>query len=228
MGVRAGMGKQGGMTPINVCLRQEIDRLRRIISAVRSTLNDLKLAIDGTIIMSEHLRNALDCLFDARVPAGWTNISWPSTTIGFWFSDLVQRNQQLSEWVHGGRPNVFWLTGFFNPQGFLTAMRQEITRAHKGWALDNVKLQTDVMKQMKEDITSAPAEGIYIHGLFLEGASWDRRNSKLIECQPKVLFTAMPVIHVSALNSIFVVDLKTSINPETWVLRGVALLADTA
>ena len=52
------------------------------------------------------------------------------------------------------------MTGFFNPQGFLTAMRQEITRAHKGWALDGVVLMNDVTKMMKEDITSAPGEGM--------------------------------------------------------------------
>ena len=44
-------------------------------------------------------------------------------------------------------------------QGFLTAMRQEITRAHKGWALDSVVLMNDVTKMMKEDITTAPGEG---------------------------------------------------------------------
>ena len=36
-------------------------------------------------------------------------------------------------------------------------MRQEVTRAHKGWALDSVVLHNDVIKQMKEDITSPPA-----------------------------------------------------------------------
>lgn len=35
-------------------------------------------------------------------------------------------------------------------------MRQEVTRAHKGWALDSVVLHNDVIKQMKEDITGPP------------------------------------------------------------------------
>ena len=87
------------------------------------------------------------------------------------------------------------------PQGFLTAMRQEITRAHKGWALDNVALANDVTKMMKEDVSSSPAEGVYVHGLFLDGAGWDRRNCRLTEPLPKVLFTALPVVHIFAVNS---------------------------
>lgn len=40
--------------------------------------------------------------------------------------------------------------------GFLTAMRQEVTRANKGWALDTVTLHNKVLKQAMEEITASP------------------------------------------------------------------------
>ena len=42
--------------------------------------------------------------------------------------------------------------------------------------------------------------GVYVYGLFLDGAGWDKKNMKLTEAQSKVLFTALPVIHVYAIN----------------------------
>ncbi|KAJ3055739.1 Dynein heavy chain 5, axonemal [Rhizophlyctis rosea] len=244
--------KQGGMKPLNIFLGQEVDRMQAVIGAVRSTLSDLKLAIDGTIIMAAQLQDALDALYDARVPNAWMKISWQGSTLGIWYSELLTRIAQYQTWLYDGRPLVFWLSGFFNPQGFLTAIRQEITRVHAGWALDSVKLAPEVMKQVKEDITAPPAEGLYIHGLFIEGAAWDRKNIRLMESSPKVIYQPMPVILVSATNStdegdprmyrcpvyrrprrtdqnyIFDVDLKTNQAPEYWILRAVALLCATS
>ncbi|RXM37302.1 Dynein heavy chain 8, axonemal [Acipenser ruthenus] len=248
--VKARLIKMGALSSMNIFLRQEIDRMQKVISLVRSSLSDLKLAIEGTIIMSENLRDALDNMYDARIPKLWKKLSWDSATLGFWFTELLERNTQFSTWIFEGRPNVFWMTGFFNPQGFLTAMRQEVTRAHKGWALDTVTLHNEVLKQAKEEITSPPAEGVYVYGLYLDGAGWDRRNGKLTESTPKVLFTSLPVVHIFAINStapkdpklyicpvykkprrtdltyITAVCLRTSQPPDHWILRGVALLCD--
>ncbi|XP_076815353.1 dynein axonemal heavy chain 5-like isoform X1 [Clavelina lepadiformis] len=260
--VKARLQKMGSIQPMNIFLRQEIDRMQRVITLVRIMLQDLKLAIDGTIIMSDNLRDALDQMYDARIPKAWQKISWESSTLGFWFTEFLERHEQFHTWLFEGRPNQFWMTGFFNPQGFLTAMRQEVTRAHssKGWALDGVMLYNDVTKFLKEDITSPPPAdigGVYVYGLFLDGAGWDRRQVKLIEPLPKVIFTTMPVVHVYAINVnqpkddkklqgmqlypcpvykkprrtdltyIFSLLLRTSQPPDHWVLRGVAVLCDT-
>lgn len=190
----------GILQPMNIFLRQEVDRMQRVIFMVRSTLNDLKLAIDGTIIMNDDLRDALDSMFDARIPKSWSKVSWESSTLGFWFTELIERNTQFSTWLFKSRPNCFWMTGFFNSQGFLTAMRQEVTRAHKGWALDTVVLWNDVTKHMQDEINVPPSEGVYVYGLYLEGAGWDKRNSKLIESRSKVLFEPLPVIHIQAID----------------------------
>lgn len=64
----------GALQPMNIFLRQEIDRMQKVIALVRSTLTDLKLAIEGTIVMSENLRDALDCMYDARIPERWRKV----------------------------------------------------------------------------------------------------------------------------------------------------------
>ncbi len=35
---------------------------------------------------------------------------------------------------------------------------------------------------------TAPAEGVFIHGLFLEGAGWSKAEKRLEDSQPKELY----------------------------------------
>lgn len=48
--------------------------MQRIIQTVLSSLCDLKLAIDGTIVMSQYLRESLDAMYDARIPDKWMKV----------------------------------------------------------------------------------------------------------------------------------------------------------
>lgn len=43
---------------------------------------------------------------------------------------------------------------------------------------------------------TAPREGAYIHGLFMEGARWDAQSGIITESRLKELFPPMPVINV--------------------------------
>merc|ERR1719478_59642 len=72
---KAAIKQLGATKPLNICLAQEIDRLQKVISVVRKTLANLKLAIAGTIVMSTDLADAVDALFLARVPPLWTKAS---------------------------------------------------------------------------------------------------------------------------------------------------------
>ncbi|KAI8124809.1 axonemal, Dynein heavy chain 8 [Lucilia cuprina] len=248
--VKERLRAMGALSSMNIFLRQEIDRMQKIIILVRSTLKDLLLAIEGTIIMSEQLRDALDNIFNARVPGVWLRGSWVSSTLGFWFTELLERNAQFYSWCFGSRPVVFWMSGFFNPQGFLTAMKQEVARAHNGWALDQVTMTNEVLKIGTDECKKPPKEGVYVHGLYLDGAGWDRKTSRLIESTNKVLYVLMPVVHISAINStapkspklytcpvykkinrtdlnyISPLWLNTVKHPDHWIVRGVALLCD--
>lgn len=110
--------------------------MQRVISIVRKTFRDTIDAIDGQIIMTPEILDAINSIFDAKVPNSWiydpsgAEISWILPTLGAWFTSLIDRNKQLFEWHNSDRPKTFWLTGFFNPQGFLTGMKQEVTRMH--------------------------------------------------------------------------------------------------
>eukprot|EP00462_Mataza_sp_D1_P007532 CAMPEP_0175123998 /NCGR_PEP_ID=MMETSP0087-20121206/2542_1 /TAXON_ID=136419 /ORGANISM="Unknown Unknown, Strain D1" /LENGTH=4569 /DNA_ID=CAMNT_0016405727 /DNA_START=105 /DNA_END=13811 /DNA_ORIENTATION=+ len=196
--------------PLNVFLYQEITRLNFAINNVRKTLTNLKQAINGEIIMTPQLQAALNSIFDAKPPVHWytdasgASIAWQLPSLALWFGSLIDRETQLSSWLNTTRPTTYWLTGFFNPQGFLTAARQEVTRRHKAerWALDDVVLKCDVLEQIDpKRIKNPPEEGVLIHGLFLEGCSWERGTAKLKESAPKELFTPLPVLKVTAVTS---------------------------
>ena len=48
-----------------------------------------------------------------------------------------------------------------------------------------------------EQIKESPAEGVYIHGLYLDGCAWSGRENKLVDAEPKKLFNPLPVLYVT-------------------------------
>lgn len=168
-------------------------------------MQNLRLAIAGTIALSGNLIDAVDALFIARTPVFWLSKSWEASTLGNWFTGMLQRYDQLNKWLNLGRPKAYWMTGFFNPQGFLTAMKQEVSRKHAAdkWALDDVVMTSEVTHPPKdfESLKEAAPEGVFIYGLFLDGCSWSSRENKMVDSEPKKLFNALPVLFVTGVQA---------------------------
>eukprot|EP00919_Chromeraceae_sp_WS-2016_P024794 GHVR01058592.1.p1 GENE.GHVR01058592.1~~GHVR01058592.1.p1 ORF type:complete len:1591 (-),score=375.53 GHVR01058592.1:134-4906(-) len=200
--------ERGFAVPLNIFLFQEIQRMQRIIDIVRFNCTNMIDAIDGTVIMTPELQMDMDAVFDIKVPRRWTHdasgaeISWLTPSLGKWFTGLTDRVQQLTDWLLTTRPKSYWITGFFNPQGFLTAMKQEVTRQHKKdqWALDDVVIHSEVRNFDREKVKDTPDEGVNIHGLFIDGARWHWPESRLEESRPRQVMDVMPVMYITAID----------------------------
>lgn len=174
--------------PLSVYLRQEIDCLQRILDICRSMMQEMVKAIDGEVVMTPELVVAIEMIYNNRVPTPWVydatgvEIAWLAPGLGQWMSGLHARYKRLKEWLEKDRPNSFWITGFQRPQGFLTAVKQEVTRQNSAggtkWALDEVEYWTTVRKDeikaadgsLEGKQIKTESQGVMIHGLFMEGA----------------------------------------------------------
>ena len=179
---------------MNTVLTQELARYNRLLQLVHDSLSSVQKAIHGLVLMSSQLEELGSDLFFGRVPAMWRPRSYPSLKpLGGYVSDLVARLDFFDAWFAHGTPQKFWISGFFFTQSFLTAALQNFARKYTV-AIDEVDFNTDMMSGTKDDITSAPGDGAFVHGMFLDGCRWDTVRQSLAESAPKVLFSAAPVM----------------------------------
>uniref|UniRef100_A0A8C3K8B9 Dynein axonemal heavy chain 1 n=1 Tax=Calidris pygmaea TaxID=425635 RepID=A0A8C3K8B9_9CHAR len=179
---------------MNTVLVQEVIRYNRLLEVIAQTLKDLLKALKGLVVMSSQLELMASSLYNNTVPEMWNAKAYPSLKpLASWVNDLVQRIEFLQKWISHGIPSVFWISGFFFPQAFLTGTLQNFARK-SSISIDTISFSFQVMKEAVSDLTRPPDQGCYIHGLFLEGARWDPAAFQLAESRPKELYTEMAVI----------------------------------
>lgn len=99
----------------------------------------------------------------------------------------------ISDWLLKANPNAYWMSGFFFPQGFLTGVLQTHARKYQ-IPIDTLSFKyrtTDVDK----DKLVAPKDGVYIYGLFLDGARWDTQHDSLVDQDLNQIECVMPTLH---------------------------------
>ncbi|XP_050760847.1 dynein axonemal heavy chain 1 [Gymnogyps californianus] len=179
---------------MNTVLVQEVIRYNRLLEVIAQTLKDLLKALKGLVVMSSQLELMASSLYNNTVPEMWNAKAYPSLKpLASWVNDLAQRIEFLQKWISHGIPSVFWISGFFFPQAFLTGTLQNFARKSV-ISIDTISFSFKVMKESVSELTRHPDKGCYIHGLFLEGARWDPAAFQLAESRPKELYTEMAVL----------------------------------
>jgi dynein heavy chain len=167
--------------PFVLVALQECTRMNDLLDEIRRSLVELRKGLDGALNMSEPMEDLAAALSINQVPGrnpfhktSWERLAWPSRRgLQTWFVDLLKRVDQLARWsVTLVTPISLWLPGLFNPMAFLTAIMQ-VTARQTGLPLDNMAVETHVTTMMQPDeATAYPSDGMFAHGLFLEGARW--------------------------------------------------------
>merc|ERR1712151_527281 len=178
--------------------------------------------------------------------------SYNRKNLASWWADLQLRWKQLEDWSAPTKPieelpPSIWLPGTFNPMGYVTAMMQ-VTSRKNAYSLDSMRVQMDITSMVNAStVECQPDNGTYVHGLFMEGARWDLEEDCIAESKPKELYPTMPVMHIIAVTVdmvkeggvyecpifgttihgptfVFSGPLRTKVDPNKWILAGVALV----
>ncbi|KAK3262625.1 hypothetical protein CYMTET_28529 [Cymbomonas tetramitiformis] len=193
--------------PLGFVLLQECQRSNHVLHTVRDSIGEVRRALKGQVVMSENIEGICHSFITGNVPELWLkrdarmlSASRPAhapTSLAVWILRLRKAADFFHKWlavgVDGVRkpPPVMHLPAFHYPLSMLAAVVQGFHR-QSGVTLDCIQFKTQVMTE--EPLGEAPYEGVYLGGLYLEGARWDSHGMCLEESHHTETQSPMHVI----------------------------------
>lgn len=96
-----------------------------------SSLKLIQKALIGDIVMTEDLEKMATAIFNNQVPPAWQSKGFLSLKpLASWIDDCNKRIDFLNNWIQGGTPIIYWVSGFFFPQAFFTGNLQNYARSN--------------------------------------------------------------------------------------------------
>jgi len=237
--------------PYQFVFLQECEYMNVLVGEMNRSLAELQLGFKGELTMSPAMEDLAECLHTELIYAKWSKYGFPSTrALMSWLGNLKERCDQLNDWVAEplNIPKVVDISKLFNPQSFLTAIKQLCCQQQQ-LELDKLQVFTEVTKRDAKGVDAAARDGAFVSGMFLEGARWDLNSNSLEESKPKEMFFRLPVINCRAGSVadkeekniyicptycvptrrpyyVFPAQLRTKQPAAKWIMGGVAIILD--
>lgn len=146
---------------MNTVLRQELIRFNRLLTFIKASLNDTRRAILGELAMVPELERIYKSMTIGKLPAAWALKSYPSLKpLGSYINDFLARLTFLQRWLDEGEPTVYWLSGFYFTQSFLTGVLQNHSRKNN-LRIDHLQMKFDVT-DIEMEVQERPEMGVYL------------------------------------------------------------------
>lgn len=194
--------------PLNTIVKQETERYNILWKTIIDTINSILLAQKGEATLSDDLAAAMDQMQRGMVPQVWKAVSYPTLKpLAEYVKNLSLRLQTFHQWVNKGAtqaPQLFWISGFFSTQSFLTAVLQQFARKNKveidllsfefkfldgTEQQDNTDYENEIFREQiaktRGLVIQRPEDGVLISGLYFESARWDYKRHCITEQKPK-------------------------------------------
>lgn len=187
--------------PLNNIVHQEINSYRILLCEIRQSIVDLVATADGQDAEPLHIEALWYDVQLNRIPSRWLKVGFATARTSL-ADYLIELGRRLAFWnmiiEHESLLDVpsYWLPAFFYPKSFLNCFAQSRAR-NEEVPVDELLHQYEVQPFMSTDEPSPSPHSIYIHGLWLEGADWDKENHSLVETTQAARFVQFPVVKLS-------------------------------